>query len=310
MSDRSPSMARGPDEVDPWAAGDGVRFRRITANGLEFPAIEAGSGPLVLCLHGFPDYPGTWRPVLKILAARGFWAVAPALRGYWPGGAAPDRSYRPAAGGEDVVALIRALDRGHACVVGHDLGARVAFAAASLAPHRVRRLVGMAVPFGSAVGRAFVTDGDQQRRSWYMFFFQTWLAEAAVRHDDFALIDRLWRDWSPRFRLPARDQAALHRVLAEPGVLSEALAYYRQMFIAPPEDPREARAAGPVTAPTLYLHGAEDGCIASELSEGMEPLFRGGLTRRVLDGCGHFLHLEQPATVAGQIADFLTAKAA
>jgi pimeloyl-ACP methyl ester carboxylesterase len=288
---------------------NGVRQHTVRAHGLDFPVLEAGAGSLVLCLHGFPDHARSWIPLLQRLAREGYRAVAPAMRGYWPEGAAPDGSYRAAATGTDVIALIAALGADQADLIGHDFGARAVYAAASLEPARVRKLVGLAVPHGPQLGSAFVANGDQQRRSWYMFFFQTPLAEVAVPLNDFAFIDRLWREWSPGYHLPRAERAALHEMLSRPGVLSQTLAYYRQLFAPPPEDPAadalEARAKRAIEAPSLYLHGAEDGCMSVELSEGMEAVFKNGLQRIVLPNAGHFLHLEQPDEVARKILDFL-----
>jgi pimeloyl-ACP methyl ester carboxylesterase len=290
---------------------DSISQRTVSANGLDFPVLEAGSGPLVLCLHGFPDHAQSWVPLLDRLAAEGYWAVAPSMRGFWPGGGAPDGSYRASATGTDVIALIAALGRDQADLIGHDFGARAAYSAANLEPARVRKLVGLAVPHGPQLSTAFVANGDQQRRSWYMFFFQTRLAEAAVPLNDFAFIDRLWREWSPSYILPAAERAALNEMLGQPGVLSQTLAYYRQLFAPPSADPAEqaleTRANGVIQAPSLYLHGAEDGCMSADLSEGMEAVFKNGLQRVVLPGVGHFLHLEQPEEVAGRIIDFLKA---
>ena len=133
-----------------------IRERTVRANGLDFPILEAGSGRLVLCLHGFPDHAQSWAHFLDRLAQEGYWAVAPALRGYWAGGAAPDGSYRALATGQDVLALIEALGAEQADLIGHDFGARVAYAAASLDAARIRRLVGLAVPYGKSLPTAFV----------------------------------------------------------------------------------------------------------------------------------------------------------
>jgi pimeloyl-ACP methyl ester carboxylesterase len=133
----------------------------------------------------------------------------------------------------------------------------------------------------------------------------------AVPINDFAFIDRLWREWSPGYSLPAPERAALMEMLRQPGVLSQTLAYYRQLFAPPSDDPAEQAietlASGVIEAPSLYLHGAEDGCMSADLSEGMEAVFKNGLQRIVLPGVGHFLHLEQPEEVAGRIVDFLKA---
>ncbi|MCK1720737.1 alpha/beta hydrolase [Bradyrhizobium sp. 141] len=297
----------GRSQENSVASGN-IRRRTVHANGLDFPILEAGHGPLVLCLHGFPDHAQSWIPFLDRLAQEGYWAVAPALRGYWVGGAAPDGSYRASATGRDVLALIELLGAEQAVLVGHDLGARAAYAAASLDAGRVRKLVGLAVPYGKGPASAFVADGDQQRRSWYMFFFQTRLAEMAVQLNDFAFLDRLWREWSPGYVLPAPARSALNETFAQPGVLAQALAYYRQLF-TPPSDASaqalEALASGPIAVPSLYLHGADDGCMSARLSEGMEAAFTRGLERVVMPKAGHFLHLEQPEAVFDHVLRFL-----
>ncbi|MFI9847814.1 alpha/beta fold hydrolase [Nonomuraea sp. NPDC051941] len=290
------------------SAGDRVRRRTVQTGGLEVPILEAGSGPLVLCLHGFPDHAANWAGLLDRLAQDGYWAVAPAQRGYWPGGAAPDGSYRASATGQDVLDLIEALGRERADLIGHDLGARAAYAAANLDAARVRKLVGMAVPYGPQLRTAWLANGDQQRRSWYMFFFQTALAEPAIELNDFAFIDRLWREWSPGYELPDAQRSALKETLRGPGVLTETLGYYRQLFSPPADEATqalEARASGPITVPSLYLHGADDTCMAVELSDGMDTLFKNGFERIVVPRAGHFLHLEQPKTVADHILGFL-----
>ncbi|MET7481312.1 alpha/beta hydrolase [Streptomyces sp. NPDC005648] len=302
-----PPFAEGSPAGTFQAAGL-VRRRTVQAGVLEVPILEAGSGPLVLCLHGFPDHAASWAGLLDRLAQEGYWAVAPAQRGYWPGGAAPDGSYRASATGQDVLALIEALGRRQADLIGHDLGARAAYAAANLDATRVRKLVGMAVPYGPQLRNAWVADGDQQRRSWYMFFFQTAMAQAAVELNDFALIDRLWREWSPGYELPETERAALKETLRAPGVVAETLGYYRQLFTPPADEETralEARAGGAISVPSLYLHGADDNCMSVGLSAGMEAVFKSGFQRVAVPGAGHFLHLEQPTTVADHILGFL-----
>ena len=283
--------------------------RRVAANGLDFEILEAGQGPLVICLHGFPDQARSWTGLLRRLAKAGFHAVAPAMRGYAPTGAAPDGCYQAWATGSDAVALIPALGYETATVIGHDWGASAAYAAATLAPARLDRLVTMSVPYGPQLLGAFLTDGDQQRRSWYMFFFQTPFAEAAVALNDFALIDRLWAEWSPGYAMPAADRAALKAMFAQPGVVENALAYYRQVFspsaIKPEWSEKAAKASGPISVPALYLHGLDDGCLGAYLSDGMESQFTAGFRRVLVEKAGHFLHLEQPDAVGDAILGFL-----
>ena len=190
---------------------------------------------------------------------------------------------------------------------GHDWGAAAAYVAAALAPERIKRLVTLAVPYGPAFGRAMMFDGDQQRRSWYWFFLQLPFAEAAIANEDFEFVSRLWREWSPGFELPAPQMRALKERLAVPGVLTEILAYYRQALGAPATPPAEvaAKLAQPISVPTLYLHGRNDGCIGADLGEGMARFFSGHFRRRVMEGVGHFLHTEEPHLVGDEILTFL-----
>jgi pimeloyl-ACP methyl ester carboxylesterase len=286
-----------------------ITERRVRANGLEFAILEAGKGPLALCLHGFPDHARSFAGMLERLAAEGFRAVAPYMRGYHPTGKAPDGCYQSWATGSDAAALIEALGYDKAAVIGHDWGAVAAYAAANLAPGKVQKLVTMSVPYGPRIAQAFVGDGDQQRRSWYMFFFQTPFAEPAVALNDFAFIDRLWAEWSPGYELPDAERGALKAMFGEPGVLPDTLAYYRQVFGGAATPPawaeRQAKLGGPIAAPTLYLHGTNDGCMGLSLSEGMAAMFTGGFRRVVVENAGHFLHLEQPKVVEDAIVGFL-----
>jgi pimeloyl-ACP methyl ester carboxylesterase len=119
----------------------------VAANGLEFGLLEAGTGPLALCLHGFPDSAHTWRHLLPALAEAGFHAVAPFMRGYAPTAVPDDACYSIGALVADAVALHQALDGdGQAVLIGHDWGAEAANGAAALAPDRWRRVVTLGVP--------------------------------------------------------------------------------------------------------------------------------------------------------------------
>ena len=281
----------------------------VHARGIDFHTLEAGDGPLVLCLHGFPDLARSFCHQLPALAAAGFRAVAPFMRGYAPTTVPPDGCYQSAALAEDAVALIEALGYEDAVVFGHDWGAVAGYGAAIVAPERVRKLVTAAVPHAAQVMTAFTTNYAQLKRSWYMFFFQSPLAEVAIAHDDYAFIDRLWRDWSPGWSYPPDEMAALKDTFRRPGVLEAALGYYRAMFNPALQDPTLAISQGRmmelVPVPTMCIHGADDGCIGAELFEGMADLFPRGLRVEVIPGAGHFVHRERPETVNRLVLDFL-----
>ena len=140
-----------------------------------------------------------------------------------------------------------------------------------------------------------------------MFFFQLPGAARLFEAADFALLDKLWRDWSPGFEVPPAEMASLKRTLGAPGVLSAALDYYRHTFNPPPNAPglAEVSIPRPIAVPTLYLHGRNDGCIGAELAAGMEPYFEKGLRQVIVDGAGHFVHQERPDEVNRLILEFL-----
>jgi pimeloyl-ACP methyl ester carboxylesterase len=167
--------------------------------------------------------------------------------------------------GQDVIALISALGDGKAVVVGHDWGALAAYAAAVIAPDRIEKLIALAIPYGRGLISALIGDRAQQRRSWYMFFFLTALAEPAVAHDDFALIDQLWREWSPGWSPAADDLRAVKGMFRQPGVIKAALSYYRFTFLlnlqrAGLADLQARIGHEPIRVPTLYLGGSAVRC--------------------------------------------------
>src|SRR5581483_6923111 len=202
--------------------------RYIRANGMEFAYLEAeGPGPLVLCLHGFPDTAWSMAGLLRRLAAAGFRAVAPFMRGYPPGAIPDDRDYSGLALGRDVIALAEHFGAQDALVVGHDWGAVAAYAAAALRPDRIKRIVTAAVPHP----RRFLLRPTraQLRASHYMFKFQLPGWERRVRENDFAWLERLVRSWSPGWTPPEAYLATIKSAFAEPARLSAALGYYRAL---------------------------------------------------------------------------------
>jgi len=283
--------------------------RTVVANGIEFSVLEAGTGPLALCLHGYPDSAHTWRHLLPELAAAGYHAVAPFQRGYAPTSLAPDGCYQSGVLGLDAVALHEALGGGgDAVLIGHDWGALAAYAAATVAPDRWRRVVAMAVPPGP-VSAAGIFDYDQLKRSWYMFFQLTPLSDGVVAADGHRYIARLWEDWSPGYDA-AEDVAHFVDCVPNAAHLAATLDYYRQTLQFELQRPEHAAAQAAAYAvppqPLLYLHGETDGCMGAELAaRSPECMTVPGSHFELVPGAGHFLHLEQPEVVNRLVLDFL-----
>lgn len=287
-----------------------IKSGSVRANGIQFSYRETGDGPLLLCLHGFPDHARSFDGQLRYFAARGYRVVAPFMRGYGPTETPERATYYTADLAHDVVELTKALGASKATLLGHDWGAHAAYGAAVLAPDMFDRLVTLAVPYGPGLRQAFVRSPEQQRRSWYIFLFQTRFAEAALAHDDCALVEGLWRDWSPGWSLPRDDMTKLRAMFASPAAARAALAYYRFALGGAAGDgsqPDLQRRIGveSIRVPCLYLHGDRDGCMDYSVGAGMAALFDKGLDCRLIAGVGHFLHLERPDEINAIIAEYL-----
>lgn len=279
----------------------------VSANGVDFAYLEMGSGPLALCLHGFPDSASTWRHLMPALADAGYRAVAPFSRGYAPTSVPADGRYQVGALVADAVALHDALGGdADAVLIGHDWGAMGAYGAASFAPERWRRLVTAAVPPPALAGNPF-GDHDSIQRMSYIFFFQTALAEFVVPTDDYAYLRRLWENWSPGYD-HTDDLDAVRAALGTPENLAAALGYYRALFDVAGHDPRlsgEQDASVQVPpVPTLYVHGETDGC-APAPDPSIESSLAPGSKFVRMPGVGHFLHLEAPDEFNRHVVSFL-----
>ena len=277
------------------------------ANGINFCFLEMGAGPLVLCMHGFPDNAHSFRYLLPVLAGAGFRAVAPFMRGYAPTGAPADGRYQSATLSQDVLALVDALGAEQAVVIGHDWGARAVYGAAVLDPHKVSKLVTLASSHPAAGDR---TSFQHLKGAWHAFYFQLPQAESTVSHNDYAFIGDWWKDSSPQWDIPADDLARVKETFRTPGVLEAALGYYRHSYNAALQDPalkevQQKVNTAPIPVETLAFHGTKDRPGRLEAFQDMDHLFTNGLEKVIIPGTGHFIHREKPDEVNGRIVQFI-----
>ena len=289
-----------------------LKSGRVEANGLTFHYLEAGSGPLALCLHGFPDNAHTYSELLPALARAGLHGVAPFMRGYAPTSPAPDGRYQAVLLAQDAIALIAALGDGRAFVVGHDWGATAAYGAAALAPERITRMVTIGAAHPAAVRGDLATRYERHKGVWHAYFFQMPFAEQVVAANDFAFLEDWWRDASPEYD-PTPIIERVKTTFRQPGVVTAALSYYRHTFHPANRDPalqplQERVSAAPTSVPTLAVHGTRDRPGRLEAFEGMDDLFAKGLEKVVYPGAGHFVHLERPSDVNRRIVEFFQAR--
>lgn len=280
-------------------------YARVEVNGVELAYLEAGQGPLVICLHGFPDSAHSYDDVLPVLAKAGFRAVAPFLRGYFPSAIPADGDYAMTTVASDLLALVDALGERDAILIGHDWGGFAAYTAANLAPEKVRKLVVLAVPHMAATANSLA----QLKRSWYVLFFQLpWLPEQRVARHDFAFIDRLYRAWSPHWCESEFKLAPVKRALAAPGGLAAALGYYRRMIRGASKSVYDVMSRK-TTVPTLWFVGEADGSIGPEILANTAQACSGPFEMVSLPGVGHFIHREAPAEFQGKLLEFISGNA-
>ena len=287
----------------------------LEANGLRFRALAAGAGEPVLCLHGFPDHYESFRHQLPMLADHGYRAVAPMMRGYEPS-SQPGRdvaAYHPMRLAHDVVQWARVLGDGRPLhLVGHDWGAVAGALACLLEPSLFRSYTSVAIANFQAVEDGIRNHPGQIRNSWYMFFFQLrGLADWVVARNDFAFIEKLWRDWSPGWAWEPEAMDSLKQTFHQPGVRWSALAYYRAMLNPFLEDSKQVRdlTRAETDVPTMTVTGALDGCMETRLFDYLDPtLYPEGLRQERIEGAGHFAHQEKPEEFNRLLLDWLQAQ--
>jgi pimeloyl-ACP methyl ester carboxylesterase len=238
----------------------------IRTNGIVLHTVMAGpvDGPVVILLHGFPEFWYGWRQQIPALAAAGFRVWAPDQRGYnlsdKPKGRA---AYRVDLIARDAIGLIEATGHSQVCLAGHDWGAMVAWWVALTAPERVRHLAILNVPHPEVSTDHIRTDPRQMVRSTYAIFFQLpWLPEALLRAGDYRLLGQMIKGSARRGAFSDEEINQYRRAWSQPGALSAMLNWYRAYLLRPIPggSPR-------VTVPTTVIWGKKDIALRSVMAE-------------------------------------------
>lgn len=286
--------------------------KSIDVNGYAFQYLEQGEGPLVMALHGFPDNPYTFRYQMEALADAGYRVVAPYKRGFTPGDTTVSPVQHSSLYTQDVLALIDAFGKERVILIGHDWGAGAAYGVAKVAPEKVKAIITIAIPLSPRFFTAFTTNLQQIKRSWYNYFFQQPTAKEAFEHDDYAMLDLFFRDWSPDWKEYKKHLKSVKETYKKEGSVQTAIDYYRQSWgvyelkdEALKKLQKKISDQNPFQVPCLYFHGKNDGCIGVENADGMEQLFAATFEKHIIKEAGHFAHLEKPEVINKTILKFL-----
>jgi len=312
-----------------------VAHRTVETNGIRMHVAEAGTGPLVLLCHGFPESWYSWRHQLSALADAGFHAVAPDMRGYGQTDAPAEMDrYTLLHLVGDMVGLLDALREKSAVIVGHDWGGPVAWHAALLRPDRFRAVIGLSVPFiPRGPARPTTTMPQTDDAIFYQLYFQTpGVAEAELQRDVRATMRRLSYSGSgdaPRLDIemvPRRGGFFDHTIDPDtlPPWLTAAdidfytaefsrtgfrggLNWYRNIdrtweLLAP-------YAGSQVTVPALYIAGDRDLVVSfrgmDQIIPNLAKLVPNLRRTLMLPGCGHWTQQERPREVNAAMLEFL-----
>lgn len=281
-------------------------------NGLRLHCALSGdaSRPLLLMLHGFPEFWYAWRELMPRFADQ-FFVAAPDLRGYNLSSAPPEpEAYRIDRLVADIDAILAAMGRECCVLVAHDWGGALAWSYAIARPQRVSQLIILNAPHPFLFAQALAKDPQQQRASAYMNWLRREGSEAILAQDRFRRLDGVFADGGGSW-FNAELRAAYHEAWAQPGRLRGAVNWYRATPLHPPEADRPGaarlrldEAQFRVEVPTLVIWGEGDTALRPGLLEGLERLVPRLRIVRIA-GASHWLVHEQPEGIAELIRQFL-----
>ncbi len=274
----------------------------LKTNGIQLHYVTQGDGPLILFLHGFPEFWYSWRHQLEAFG-HDYKAVALNLRGYNNSDKPEEKSaYALPELVKDVEGTIRALGYERCTLVGHDWGGAIAWSFAYAYPTMLEQLIVLNLPHPAKFAAGLRTP-QQLLRSWYVGLFQLpVLPEFLLSAGNYAAIRAIFRDQAALGAFTQADIDALVAAAAKPGAIASMLNYYRNIFSA---EGLLNQQWGVLEVPTLMIWGENDAALGKELTDGTEE-YVADFTICYIAHCSHWVQQEQPALVNQYIKDFLT----
>lgn len=280
-----------------------LQTRFVQAHGLQFHVAEIGDpqAPLILMLHGFPEFWYSWRNHMVALAEAGFYVVAPDQRGYNLSDKPADiAAYNLDLLATDVTELIKALGHSKAHLVGHDWGSIVAWWVAHKYPECIDRMVIMNAPHPLVMEHALRHNFAQLKRSWYFLAFQLpWLPEKILEGKDYENFALALNEDIKRNALLPSDLEKYKTAWRQPGCLTGMINWYRAALRYKPTPPPPSK----IKVPTLVLWGARDPYLGKELAAESMALCENG---RIVwfDNAGHFVQHDAAEEISEEMLAF------
>jgi epoxide hydrolase 4 len=280
---------------------DSWQHEYIITNGVKLHYVTQGTGPLMLMLHGFPEFWYSWRHQIPEFASD-FQVVALDLRGYNDSDKPKESSaYVMDEFVKDVAGVIQGLGYDNCILVGHDWGGAIAWSFAYAHPEMVEKLIILNLPHPAKFAQGLQTY-QQLLRSWYIFLFQLpWLPEFLLQFADYQAIEKIipGTAFNQSAFTPA-DIEAYKNAVAKPGATTAMLNYYRHVFqnLFQPQD------WGILNVPTLMIWGENDTALGKELTYDTAAYVR-ELEIKYINNCGHWVQQEKPDLVNQYMRNFL-----
>ena len=284
-----------------------LRERFIETNGISLHVMESGpkDGPLVMFLHGFPEFWYAWRKQIGYFVDKGYLVVTPDQRGYnlsdKPEGIA---AYKIDELAKDIIGLIDAYGRDKIFLVGHDWGASVSWWVALKYPERIKKLVIMNVPHPKVMAKNLFGNPRQMQRSWYIFYFQLpGVVEKFASAGNYEWPVQILAKSSNKGAFTVQELEEYRKAFAQPRAFSAMVNWYRALIQVPSEPPMSYD----IKMPMIFLWGMKDIALLHEMAdESMVYCKQGKLTK--FAEATHWIQHEEAEKVNKVLEDFFVAK--